>query len=665
MITIQVDGQSIQVEPGTTLLEAARELGVAIPTLCNHPMVPPTGHCRVCVTEIKVGGQSRLVTACNYPITEPLKAFTASERTTKERALVMETMLARWPNVPAVKALAKRAGVAASRFKHPRRSEKTDACILCGLCVRACSGAMWEDVIGFEGRGEARRVTMPFGKMYSRCVGCGTCVAVCPTGAIKLENEFNHPADSRRIIKWGSRITQEMAVLDPHQNRMREVGTANIIDVMDAYDLLPVNNFQYGSSPKAKGIHSANFKKVIHQHIDDGCCLGCSMGCAKAVDSYVPRTGPYKGKPVVVDGPEYETAAGVGANCGIFEPWAVLELNFYCDNYGVDTISFGTCCAFAMECYERGILDKKKTGGVELKFGNAKAALTILHQMAEGKGFGVVVGQGVRKMKERFASEYGADPGFLFDIGMESKGLEYSQYVSKESLAQQGGYAMALKGPQHDEAWLIFMDMVNKQLPTFEDKANALHYFPMFRTWFGLQGLCKLPWNDVTPEDNAETDEPHKFPSHVQGYCNFFAGMTGKELDPAGLIKQSERVYNFQKVFCLRMGKGLRVHDVPPYRSIGPLTPEEYRSRKDRYDKQLKEILGVDPKGKSVEEKVAILRAYRTEQYSKLQDAVYKRRGWTPGGIPTLAHLKELGIDLPEVLAVVKPLLEKERNGKL
>ena len=88
--------------------------------------------------------------------------------------------------------------------------------------------------------------------------------------------------------------------------------------------------------------------------------------------------------------------------------------------------------------------------------------------------------------------EYGADPKFLQDIGMECKGLEYSEYMTKESLAMQGGYAMALKGAQHDEAWLIFMDMVNNQIPTFEMKAEALHYFPMFRTWFGLMGLCKL-----------------------------------------------------------------------------------------------------------------------------------------------------------------------------
>jgi aldehyde:ferredoxin oxidoreductase len=86
---------------------------------------------------------------------------------------------------------------------------------------------------------------------------------------------------------------------------------------------------------------------------------------------------------------------------------------------------------------------------------------------------------------------------------------------------------MTNKGPQHDEAWLIFMDMVNNQIPTFEDKAEALHYFPMFRTWFGLVGMCKLCWNDVVPKGNALTEEPHKIPEHVENYVAIFEAVTG------------------------------------------------------------------------------------------------------------------------------------------
>jgi aldehyde:ferredoxin oxidoreductase len=360
---------------------------------------------------------------------------------------------------------------------------------------------------------------------------------------------------------------------------------------------------------------------------------------------------------VIVDGPEYETAAGCGSSLGVFDPHIIAEINFYCDTYGLDTISFGTATAFVMECYEEGILDQEKTGGLDLSFGQGMNVLALLHHMAEGSGFGVVVGQGIRKMKEKFVREYGADPGFVQDIGMECKGLEYSEYVSKESMAQQGGYAMSLKGPQHDEAWLIFMDMVNNQIPTFEDKAEALHYFPMFRTWFSLLGLCKLPWNDIEPENNASTAEPAKVPSHVEGYLNFYAGVTGKEITVDDAIVQSERVHNFQRVFNLRMGYGTREHDRGPYRAMGPVTADEYLSRQERYDNQLKRDLDIDPKDLSTEDKISTLRAYREQQYEHLLDAVYKRRGWTNNGVPTIETLQTLGIDFPWITEVVKPHL--------
>ena len=472
-----------------------------------------------------------------------------------------------------------------------------------------------------------------------------------------LKGDTNHPVDLETLQKTGLKVHKEIEELDDQQNRMRQVGTAHLVEIMNDYDLLPIKNFKYGQMEEAKGLASWEFKKLFTQGLPDGCWFGCSMSCCKAVDGFIPRTGPYKGQKVTVDGPEYETVGGCGSNLCIWNPRDVVELNFYCDTYGIDTISFGTSCAFAMECYEYGILNKERTGGLDLSWGNADSVFELIHQMGRGEGFGVIVGQGVHKMKEIFAREYGADPKLLQDIGMESKGLEYSQYMSKESLAQQGGYTLALKGPQHDEAWLIFMDMVNNQIPTFEDKAEALHYFPMFRTWFGLQGLCKLPWNDIEPANNAETDEPAKVPEHVQNYVDIYTAITGKPLNRDELIRQSERVYNFQKVFCLRMGKGRRIDDIPPYRAVGPVTEEEYLSRQERYDKLLKEKQGIDPEGKSTQEKMALLRSYREDQYQQLVDAVYKRKGWTKEGIPTLEHLKNLGMDLPEVVEVVKRFL--------
>jgi aldehyde:ferredoxin oxidoreductase len=470
-----------------------------------------------------------------------------------------------------------------------------------------------------------------------------------------VKGDLNHPVDPETIARTGIKLHQEIRANDAAQCNMRRTGTAHLVEIMDAYDLLPIHNYQFGSSPEVSRIASHVWEARCTQKTVDGCWYGCSMACAKGADGLVLKTGPYKGHMVTVDGPEYENAAGLGSNGGVFDPEAILELNFYCDTYGVCTITYGTLVAFVMECYQRGILDQERTGGLDLTWGNAEADLEMLHQMARGEGFGLIAGQGVKKMKEIFIANGWGDPQLIRDIGMEVKGLEYSQYISKESLAQQGGFALTNKGPQHDEAWLIFMDMVNKQIPTFEDKAEALYYFPLFRTWFGLNGLCKLPWNDVEPADNAQTAEPAKVPEHVQNYLDLFCATTGMKIDRETLIMQSARVYNFQRIFNIRMGKGRRANDIPPYRSVGPVTREEYVSRAERYDKQMLEEIGVDPAGKSVEEKIAITRAYRLDRYSKLCDAVYARRGWTADGVPTVARLKELGLDiLPEVVAVVK-----------
>jgi len=472
-----------------------------------------------------------------------------------------------------------------------------------------------------------------------------------------VKGNMNNVADLEAIQERGRRFNKEMRELDDSQCEMRAKGTAHLVEVMDAYDLLPTHNFKFGKHPDTPKIDSEVWKSFFTQGVPDGCWIGCNMSCAKGVDNYELRTGPYTGQKVIVDGPEYENAAGLGSNCGIFNPDYIIESNFYCDTYGICTITWGTLMAFVMECWERGILNEERTGGLKFNWGNADDAMECMHQLARGEGFGKIAGMGIRKMKEYFAQQGWGNMAEMQDFAMENKGLEYSQYVSKESLAQQGGYAMTNKGPQHDEAWLIFMDMVNNLIPTFEDKAEALHYFPMFRTWFGLQGLCKLPWNDVEPENNKETNEPAKVPEHVDNYVTIYRAVTGDEtFDKHELIRQSERVYNFQRIFNIRLGFGLRIHDAQPYRAAGPVTVEEYESRQERYDKQLIENVNVNPEGKTTEEKMAVLRKYREDRYEQLLDAVYKRRGWTKNGVPTIQHLKSLGMDLPELIEVVAPL---------
>ena len=169
-----------------------------------------------------------------------------------------------------------------------------------------------------------------------------------------------------------------------------------------------------------------------------------------------------------------------------------------------------------------------------------------------------------------------------------------------------------------------------------------------------MVGLCKLPWNDVEPENNAQTDEPAKVPEHVDNYITIYKAVTGREFDKKRLIEDSERVYNFQRVFNLRRGFGTRIHDRQPYRAAGPVTKEEYESRAERYDNQLREKTGLKTEGMSTWEKMKKLRHYREAQYESLIDAVYKRRGWNNNGVPRIEFLQKIGMDLPEVIEVVK-----------
>lgn len=479
----------------------------------------------------------------------------------------------------------------------------------------------------------------------------------------KFSGLENDPADFATIQKAGASLHKRIHDNDDKQCKMRAVGTAHLMEVMDDYTLLPVNNYKYGRHKDIDKVSSTSYTKLFTQGMADGCWYGCSLACAKAVDHFPLQTGPWKGKEVVVDGPEYETAAGLGSNVGVFDPLWTIEANFYADHYGLDTISLGTGIAFICECYELGLISKENTKGLELNFGNKKDIMELIHRIAHGTDdFAVACGKGIAEAREYFAKNYGADMEVMKKIGMECMGLEASEYRCQESIAQWGGYFLTLKGPQHDEAWLIFMDMVNKQLPTYEDKAEALFYFPNFRLWFSLQGLCKLPWNDIEPEDNGlrhKGIEAAKIPEHLQNYLDIYTAITGKPLDREGLILQSEKVYNFERIFNLRMGKGTSEYHHAPDRGLGPVWEDEWNERPDYFDGRLKEF-GVDIEGLSVKEKIALLQKYRRGQWQELKMAVYKRRGWNKNGIPTLETVKRLGLDYPDVVELLQKHLKPE-----
>jgi heterodisulfide reductase subunit A len=189
MISLTIDGQTAQVPEGMTILQAAKLVEVKIPTLCYHPLLKPFGGCRLCVVELRRAAGYELVTACNTPCADGMVLSTTSRHALEARRVVLELMLARWPNVPVLRQLADEFGLKEPRFTSPLRDEREDACILCLRCVRICQEVVGASALGFEDRGIARRVVTPFNQESEACIACGACAHVCLTHHIKFEGE--------------------------------------------------------------------------------------------------------------------------------------------------------------------------------------------------------------------------------------------------------------------------------------------------------------------------------------------------------------------------------------------------------------------------------------------------------------------------------------------
>ncbi len=481
----------------------------------------------------------------------------------------------------------------------------------------------------------------------------------------------NQAADKKRVRTAGTDLRKVIRDVDPNELRLAQQGTTSLLDMMNNHDILPVNNYKFGRDDRQVMVSGKIFEeKVFDQKHPDGCFAGCTLSCTKGCETHTLTTGPYAGRTVPVDGPEYETAAAI-TNLGIFEIPAIMEYAWYCDEYALDTISTGVVIAFLIEAYQEGHLTKDDTGGIELKWDDKETIFALLHNMAAGQGsFAGEVGRGIRHMKswvsERAATRNGNDKEKIMRelelFGMESKGLEFSMYITKESLAQQGGYGFALKGPQHDESWLIALDQIKNEMPTFAQKAAALRWFPLFRTWFNIAGLCKLPWIDVRHPDAAKTADPAKNLPTVDCYLELVNSTLGTEKTLDDLLSESERCYLLHKIINLRQGFGTRTHDRIPLRAMAPVFTDEFSSRREYYINDLKENTDIKINGQDDAELLETLQNHRRQQYEILTDAVYAEKGFDTNGIPLNETLQRLGFNEPEYLEIVNQARQKSNQ---
>ncbi len=199
-ITVEINGKKISAPQGARLLDVCTERGIYIPTLCYHQALPGYAACRLCVVELHRGDWSKLVTSCEYPLMKEGERFsTDSEKGWKSRLTSAELLLARAPESREVleKVLGRGIG-AATRFARIEVDNKK--CILCGLCYRLCH-AQGTAAIYTTGRGANKVVTTPFHEANDACIGCGSCAAICPTGAITMREPPGKRAIWRQLFE--------------------------------------------------------------------------------------------------------------------------------------------------------------------------------------------------------------------------------------------------------------------------------------------------------------------------------------------------------------------------------------------------------------------------------------------------------------------------------
>jgi len=455
-------------------------------------------------------------------------------------------------------------------------------------CVRvACIGAAGERLVRFAhinteryrqaGRGGTGAV------MGSKNLKV---VAVRGTGKIHFHNldEFNQ-------------LTREAysVLLKNYTIRARRRwGTARSVLFASDQDLYPTKNYQEATFEGAENLSAEVMEKRLW--VKHKACHGCPVNCGKLG---VIRSGPYKG--TVIDGIEYETTAMLGANCGISNYEAVAHANMLCDKLGLDTISVGNVIAYAMECYERGILTEKDTDGLELKFGNEKGMIELLKRIAHRNGLGDLLAEGVKLFSEKVGEK-----GQSF--AMHVKGLELPGWGARAAPGMGLAYATADRGGCHTRAWPIDYETSGvapngSRIGRYSASKKA--QIVKNQQDYGVAGDCLVACWFVRSAIGAER------------YVRMVNAATGMKMTADAFIKTGERIWNLIRMFNTRQGFTAR-DDTLPERMLAEPLPSGVAKGHKLTQATLSHMLG---------------------EY-------YELRGWDKStGIPTKEKLRELKLD--------------------
>jgi aldehyde:ferredoxin oxidoreductase len=422
----------------------------------------------------------------------------------------------------------------------------------------------------------------------------------------KQKPEVADPAALALLNREGPKAMPENADMDG----LGKLGTAGVVMFQNTIGTLPTRNYSEGQFEDCEKISGEVLYDTVLKERDT--CYACVVRCKRVVEI---KDGPYEVDPLY-GGPEYETLATFGSYCGISDLAAISLANQICNMYGVDTIACGATIAFAMECYEKGIISQEQTGGIDLRFGNTEAMLNVLNQIVTNSGtLGKILSQGSARAAEVWGPE--ADECL---ITVKNNEAPAHMPQAKKSLALI--YAVNPFGADHQSS---------EHDPYYEGEPAKLN----------LDRLMEFDLKDPTPAGSFGPEKV-RFAAYTQicyslldtlELCQFVWGptwtlygpsdlvrlvkaVTGWQVSLYELMKVGERRLNMLRIFNAREGID-RKQDVLPKKFFKPLGGTGPTAG-----------TAIDPK-----------------EFEDALDLYYQLMGWSEDGIPTFAKLVDLGID--------------------
>jgi len=388
----------------------------------------------------------------------------------------------------------------------------------------------------------------------------------------------------------------------PATRKYRTLGTPENVLVLNSLGALPVNNFTRATFDGADKISGEYLNERFVAKIIG--CSSCAMRCEHI--TVVPE-GPYKGTTTRM---EYESLWALGPNCGVDRLDAIIKAMAMCNYYGVDSISAGVIVSFAMDCYEHGLLTKKDTDGMDLRFGNHEAMLEMLKKISLREGIGDTLAEGVKRAAAKIGK--GSEK-----YANHIKGVEMTGYDIRGLKTAALGYAVSFRGADHNRHGAYAPDVKGSVNRFKAEKGRGKLVREIEDIYTIIDSLIVCKFSRGVYFDG------------FKDLAKYYTLATGIDVTPEELEKTGERINVIGRLFNIREGF-TRKDDHLPHKIMTVPIPDEVVS-----------------KGSHVPQK----------DLDILLDDYYETRGWTKEGVPTMEKMKELGLD--DLAYIVKPKIEK------